>query len=191
MNLIRWLPTILFRLPKEFAAAAIGAWVDDDGYVGSHLIYAAQRNKELVRDFRKLIRLKFPKIANNITFNEDIAHGKPFYRAYMRSGVLKPFLTEIPLVHPQRIRDLSAAVERQDRKTKADPPGRTRAHICKLLKGDPKTVRELADLLKLGRKTVRNHLYGRLNRKFPELVETSEVKIVGTAKYGAYLYGLS
>ena len=51
-------------------------------------------------------------------------------------------------------------------------------------------MRELADLLTLGQKTIHNHLHGRSDRSLPGLVETGEVKIVGKTKHKAYLYGL-
>lgn len=151
-----YLPKALWKLPKNYSAATIGAIIDDDGTIADDKIEIYSASKKLLKDVQNLIRTKFPKIK----MGKIIPKGKNYFFFQIYAESFKHIKNSIPILHPDKKENLEFNLKRQ----KLRPTGITfgkdnvKIKIIKLLSKKDLTAKEISRKLFIGRSTINEHL---------------------------------
>jgi len=150
------LPQELWKLPREYAAATIGAIVDDDGTIADEKIEIYSASRRLLEDIRNLISIKFPEIE----FGKIISKRGNYFFFQIHSRSFLHFKRLIPLSHSEKIKNLDFNIKRCEiRKTGVTlGKGITKSNILELLSNKNLTTKEISRTLYISMGTINEHL---------------------------------
>ncbi len=150
------LPKELWELPREYAAATIGAIVDDDGSIADDKIEIYSASRKLLEDIRSLLNIKFPEIE----FGSIIPKRDNYFFFQIYSKSFLQFKHLIHLTHSEKIKNLDFNIKRREiRKTGITlGKGTTKSLILEFLSNENLTTKELSRNLFISMGTVNSHL---------------------------------
>lgn len=151
-----FLPKILWKLPRQFIAATIGAIIDDDGTIADDKIEIYSASKKLLEDLLNLIHMKFPEIKTG----KIIQKRKNYFFFQIYAGSFKHIKNFIPITHPDKKENLEFNIKRQKLRPKGVTFGKgvIKNKIIKLLSKKNLTTKEISRKLFIGRTTINEHL---------------------------------
>jgi len=141
-------PRRLFELPREYAAAFLRAFGDDEGCVQDKTITLWSVNQELLRGIHDLIQVKFPELKKFVVFEEKTRiydqAWRAFYSIRFRTGAFAGYRALIGFSHYEKQQDLDQILARRERGWRQRPPGETRRMLLMALCSAPMTAKVLA-----------------------------------------------
>ncbi|MFQ5821571.1 MAG: HTH domain-containing protein [Candidatus Heimdallarchaeota archaeon] len=157
-------PRRLFELPREYAAAFLRAFGDDEGTMQDCWIALCSANRELMQDINALVQAKFPDLDEGLAVHvENKKNGKFHkYTLRFRSGSLESYRAFIGFDQSEKKQELERILARRARGWKVRARGKTRRMLLELLlaSSTPMTAKELARRLNVTNITVWHHLKG-------------------------------
>jgi len=185
-------PQPLFELPREFAAAFLCTFGDDEGNVADGHIQLNSANKQLIQDICDLIRTKFSKLKNSIRIEECTIKRiqKAFYGIRIGANACADYRTLIGFNHPAKNQELNRILARRERGWSVRPHGSTRRMILEMLAASTSmTAKEIARKVNVTTGvTRRNHLHGKKG-----LIALGFVRVIGkkSGKGGPMIYDIT
>lgn len=151
-------PYRLFDLPREFTAAYLRAYGDDEGSVHEDQLDLVSANEKLMQDIYALVQAKFPELAEFVAFGERNRElYANMYIIRFRTGAFAFYRKLIGFNHPEKKQELDRILTRRKRGWTHRRPGITRRMILESLKSKPTTIKELANTLEVNVKAIRYH----------------------------------
>jgi len=144
----------LFALPREYAAAYVRAFADDEGTVQDNHLTLVSANRKLLQDVYELIQTKFPELGEYIR----ISGQSPRCSLRFRTGSFAPYSTLIGFDHPKKHHALARILARQARGWTNRKAGTTRRMILEALQSGAMTSKEVAESLGVTVATSSRHL---------------------------------
>jgi len=163
-------PHRLFDLPREFAAAFLQAFGDDEGRVHDDQIELCSANRELLRDVYDLVQTKFPELGEFAVFKKEHQNNNPsrndLYHIRFRTGAFKSYRTLIGFTHSEKKKELDRILGRRERGWHCKNKGETRRMLLKGLKSGPMTAKELARSLDVKVSAIHYHIKDLVTLRF-------------------------
>lgn len=168
-------PQRLFHLPKEYGAAYIRAYADDEGYVDDLRITIGSANEKLIQDVYRIIQMKFPDMSEFVTVgNRKNGKRRQYYIRFKPAGCAD-YQKFIGFTHPEKRRRLDRILTRRKKIWKQRNEGVTRRMILEALKIRPMTTYDLVGGVEIVANVIRRYL--------KELVELGFVRESEKAGY--------
>jgi hypothetical protein len=176
------LPKVLWELPKNFASAALRAFVDDESHIRSRVtLYSS--NRELLEDIRSLINHHFPRIAVSRIEQRNRPKTVEFsFCVYPNS--LDLFAEKIGFDHSEKRNDLEFYLTKQKRGWNNRGANKTKILILKSLLEGEKTSKVISKELLVDPRTVTYHIrgYNKRGKRVRGLEELELVKNVNNKR---------
>lgn len=176
-------PHHLFELPKEYAAAFLQAFGDDEGGVSDAGITLNSANKKLMQDIYYLVQAKFPELEEYAVLEEAKSL---FYAIRFRIGAFGSYRTFIGFTHPKKKQELDHILARRVRGWEQRNKGTSRRMLLEVLRSRPMTTKALARQLEVTTGVVRG-------KYLKDLIEWGFIRVRGKkpGSGGAKLFDLT
>lgn len=155
-------PQRLFDLPREYAAAYLRAFGDDEGNIDDGQIIICSANQELLQGIYALIQAKFPELAEFVVFEEEGWKSKTLFHIRFRTGAFISYRALIGFTHPEKQQTLDRILARKQRGWVQRSDGTTRRMLLQRIMSRPMTTKELAKFLEVTVHAIRYHVKGLL-----------------------------
>lgn len=175
-------PQRLFELPKEYAAAFLRAFSDDEGYVDDLRISVCSANRTLIQDIYDLVQAKFSELGEFMVVEEEISEYTKYVVRFRRKA-FKKYKALIGFSHPEKQQELNRILVRSERGWVCRGEGSTRQMLLEALRSSPTTAKELARVLEVTTNTIRYHL--------KDLITLNFTRISGKGTEGTKLFEIT
>ncbi len=154
-------PRRLFELPREYAAAFLRAFGDDEGTVHDDWIALYSANQELMQDIYGLVQAKFPELDEFGALKEKQRKSGTDYFLHFRTGAFTRYEALIGFTHPKKKQELERILTCRARGWRKRNEGATRKMILEaLVSSGFLTRKDLAKRVNVTYSVVRGHLKG-------------------------------
>ena len=151
-------PRRLFELPREYAAAYVRAYADDEGGLDDRRITIVSANQRLIQDVYHLVRVKFPEMNEFVTVGDRRGELHRQYYVRFKSVACADYKKLIGFTHPEKRQRLDRILARRQRGWVRRNDGNTRRMLLENLMARVMTAKDLAQSLDVTMRAVCYHL---------------------------------
>lgn len=152
-------PAKLIELPREYTAAFLKSFGDDEGYVGDSDIIVCSVSIELMQAIHDLVQVKFPELGVYAVFEKKKQKSDHYlYRVRFKTGAFSQYRMLIGFTHPEKKQELDCILARRERGWNQRNKGVTKRRILKVLSSNPMTRKDLARQIEVTTEMTRRHL---------------------------------
>lgn len=187
-------PKILFKLPKNYASKFVQAFFDDEGTVATSNIRFYSFNKQLIKQIRNLLILKFPELKETNKLKQRKRKTGIEYSFSIGSKELKKYYNLIGICHLDKQEKVKFILKRQNKNWNHRNKEISKLMILNSLLSKSSTTQEIAQEVFISKDKVAEHLRGYSeNRKknYEGLIKRNFVKRKRMGKYNSYVYSIT